>query len=953
MSLKNYGNILNRSKRKQLRMALEKFSYMARANMEYIESLYQQYRSRPEDIDPYWQKFFEGFDYARQSPLQTDTIDSTESSILANGWAKPGSETQAISSKELGVYNLIQFYRDYGHLKAKLDPLDIQVTRDQAFALENFDLSEDDLDKNFHVGAALGHGEKTLRQIIAHLEQAYCHTISAQLAECPPSVRRWFREEFEGESKTRFSNEEKKQIYIQLARTETLEKFIHTRYVGTKRFSIEGGDALIPMLELLVTRGTKLALEEIVIGMAHRGRINVLANFMDKAIEAIFSEFDGTAYKDLGFDGDVKYHLGYSSDKETPHGPCHISLAFNPSHLEAVDPVVCGMTRAKQRQRNDTKDRSKVIPVLIHGDAAFAGQGVVAETFQMSQLDGYKVGGTIHIIINNQIGFTTEPHHSRSTQYSSDASKTVKAPVLLVNGDDVEACVRAMDMALRFRQQFHQDVVIDLICYRRFGHNEGDEPSFTQPLMYEVIKKHPTLCQIYRDQLIAEGKISSEFAESFYQEKIDNLQKVLDEVRAHPPETKPLAYGQRWQGLRRGQAEDFEKSVPTGASREILAAAAKVLTEEPKGGFSLFPKIKKLIKARQVMISSNQLDWAMCELLAYGTLCLEGTPVRISGQDCKRGTFTHRQAVYFDFKSGKEYCPLAQLNPEKGEFCVYNSPLSEMAVLGFEYGNSIGDPSFLTIWEAQFGDFANGAQIIIDQFLASGEEKWLRSAGLTLLLPHGYEGQGPEHSSARLERFLQMCAQTNMQVCNITTPANFFHVLRRQMKRDFRKPLVIMSPKSLLRHPKVISRMEEIENGAFHEVLEDTQFTPLHDVEKVILCSGKLFYDLDKFREAHPQKAKRINIVRVEQLYPFPKTQLTPFLNGFPNLKRIIWAQEEPKNMGAWLTFGPRLRELLLDLGLKRLEIEYVGRSERASPATGSPKAHLIEQNEILESCFD
>ncbi len=644
--------------------------------------------------------------------------------------------------------------------------------------------------------------------------------------------------------------------------------------------------------------------------------------------------------------------MGYLSDKQTPHGNCLVSLAFNPSHLEAVNPVVCGMTRAKQRQHRDTQERRKVIPVLIHGDAAFSGQGVVSETLQMSQLEGYKVGGTIHIILNNQVGFTTDPKHSRSTLYSSDVSKTIKAPVLLVNGDDVEACVRAIDMAFRFRQEFRQDVVIDLICYRRFGHNEGDEPSFTQPLMYQIIKKHPTLCRIYRDQLVSQGHMTVESADQFYQEKIDNLQKILDEIRAHPPQYTPSAFGQRWQGLRRGVAKDFETSPPTGADLPILKQVVHALTTPPPQPFHLFAKMEKLIEARAQMIQANKLDWALCELLAYGSLCLEGTPVRLSGQDCKRGTFTHRQVVYFDTENGSEYCPLSQLNPQKGEFCIYNSPLSEMAVLGFEYGNSIGDPTFLTLWEAQFGDFANGAQIIIDQFLASGEEKWLRSTGLVLLLPHGYEGQGPEHSSARLERFLQLCAQTNMQVCNATTPANFFHLLRRQMKRDFRKPLVIMSPKSLLRHPKVISPIEDLTTGHFQEVLDDHTSTKVTEVEKIILCSGKIYYDLDKYREEHPATAKKTLIVRLEQLYPFPQMQLAPFLNGYPELKRIIWAQEEPLNMGAWLTLGPKIREFINELGLRKIQLEYAGRPEKASPATGSPYNHQKEQEEILQQCF-
>lgn len=909
---------------------MEKFSYMSRANMEYIENLFAQFKSAPDSIDPNWQQFFAGMEF---------------------GQSGAGLQS-SLSEKELGVYNLIQIYRDYGHLKAKLDPLGLQQPDLTPFDLSRFGLSAADLDQRFHVSQAFGYADLSLREILGCLERIYSGTLTAQLAECPPLVRQWFRREFEEKPPATFTKEQKIEIFHQLANTETLEKFLHTRYVGTKRFSIEGGDALIPMLEALVGVGTQIAVEEIVIGMAHRGRINVLANFMDKAIEVIFSEFEGTAWDDADFDGDVKYHLGYSSDKQTAHGPCHVSLAFNPSHLEAVDPVVCGIARAKQRRRLDTGERKKVVPVLIHGDAAFAGQGVVSETFQLSQLEGYRVGGTIHVITNNQVGFTTDPIHARSTRYASDISKTVKAPVILVNGDDVEACVRAMDMAVRFRQEFKQDVVIDVICYRRFGHNEGDEPGFTQPKMYQVIKSHPTLCSLYRDQLVDQGVISRPEADTYYQGRINILQKKLDQVRQARPITQPIAFGNMWKGLRRGGPSDFEVSAETRARRNDLETVAQALSALPPEPFRLFPKTKKLIEGRAEMFARNQLDWALGELLAYGTLCLEGTPVRLSGQDCKRGTFTHRQAVYFDFETGAEYSPLATLNPQEGEFCIYNSPLSEMAVLGFEYGNAVGDPTYLTVWEAQFGDFANGAQIIIDQFIASGEEKWLRSMGLTLLLPHGYEGQGPEHSSARLERFLALCAQTNLQVCNITTPANFFHVLRRQMKRDFRKPLIIMSPKSLLRHPKVVSRMEDLELGHFQEVLDDPSVMNINDIEKIVLCTGKLYYDLDKYRDEHPEQTKKVALIRVEQLYPFPALQLTPFLNGYPNLKRVVWAQEEPKNMGAWLTTSPRLRELLDHLGLRRLNLEYVGRTERASPATGSPKAHQREQDEIVKACF-
>ncbi len=910
---------------------MERVTSLNRSNLEYVESLYQTFLQNPESLEPQWRLFFEGVEFAQNLPA-------------------PGGQ---FSQSELAVYNLIEHYRDYGHLKANLDPLGLWKPSLESFDLGKFGLKASDLDQTFAVGALLGFEKSKLRDIIAFLEATYCQTLTAQVAECRPEVRNWFLREFEkNPSGLALTPDGKREIFRQLARTESLEKFIHTRYVGTKRFSIEGGDALIPMLERSVSKGTEMGVEDIVIGMAHRGRINVLANFMEKALGIIFSEFDGTAFESYDYDGDVKYHLGYSTDKKTAAGKnCHISLAFNPSHLEVVNPVVTGMARAKQRRRNDTKERKKVMPITIHGDAAFAGQGVVAETFQMSQLPGYTVGGTVHIIVDNQVGFTTDPSDARSTRYSADVAKTIKAPVLLVNGDDIEACVRAMDIAIKFRQQFNEDIVIDLICYRRFGHNEGDEPAFTQPVMYEVIKTHPTLMNIYLDKLEASGTMTRADGEKFYKEKIDNVQVILDETRKKRPDTKPAAFGTQWKGLRRGTLEDFDKAVNTMVPQATLDKVAKVLTEEPKN-FNLHPKLSKLIEARKKMVETGNLDWAMGELLAYGSLCLEGTPVRLSGQDCKRGTFTHRQAVYFDTKTDAEYCPLSTLNPDKGEFVIYNSLLSEMAVLGFEYGNSCSDPSFLILWEAQFGDFANGAQIVIDQFLSAGEEKWMRGSGLTLLLPHGFEGQGPEHSSARLERFLQLCAQANMQVCNFTTPSNLFHAFRRQIKRDFRKPLIIMSPKSLLRHPKVVSQWQDFTHRGFQEVIADPKTPDMKNVETLVLCSGKLYYDLDEAREKTFTNSQSTAIVRVEQLYPFPRVQLTPFLNGLPKLSRLVWAQEEPRNMGAYTHIAPKITTLLNELGKKKLEVEYVGRTERASPAVGSPYMHQKEQLAIIEKVF-
>ncbi len=908
---------------------MEKFTYLNRSNLEYIEQQFQSYLKDPESIEAEWLRFFEGVEFAQN-------LDSP----AAGG---------DISTKEVDVYNLIQYYRDYGHLKAKLDPLGINRGNPELFALKNFNLTDTDLDIKFQASSLIGLNNASLKDIIKTLEGNYCNTITPHVSGCEPDVRSWFRNEFEDSKLSiNFSIEEKKEIYHSVAKTEALEKFIHTRYVGTKRFSVEGGDALLPMLERSVHSGTALGTKELVIGMAHRGRINVLANFMNKAADIIFAEFEGVTIDTTEYDGDVKYHMGFSSDKETKSGPCHISLAFNPSHLEAVAPVVCGMTRAKQRRNKDTTDRKTVIPILIHGDAAVIGQGVVGETLQLSQLKGYTVGGSIHIIINNQIGFTTNPFDSRSTRYSSDVSKMVKAPVLLVNGDDVEACVRAMDMAVRFRQEFKQDIFIDMICYRRFGHNEGDEPAFTQPKMYSIIKKHPTLLKIYSDKLIAEGSLDKNYTKSFYKEKIDNLQVILDNVRKTPPVIKAIAFDGLWKGLHRGMADDLSVPVDTTVDKNVLLELSKSFTSVPTE-IEVHSKIKRLIGAREKMVNEDRLDWAMGELLAYASLIKEGHSVRLSGQDCKRGTFTHRQSVYFDATTGEEHCPLKQINPEK-EFCVYNSSLSEMAVLAYEFGNNSADPTFLDIWEAQFGDFANGAQIIIDQFISSCEQKWARSNGLVMLLPHGYEGQGPEHSSARLERFLQLCGQENMQVCNLTTPANLFHAFRRQIKRDFRKPLVIMSPKSLLRHPKVTSTKAELSDGTFLEVITDPRQEDMSTVEILLLCSGKIYYDIDKAREEID--SNKLALVRVEQLYPVPKAQLAALINASPNLKEVIWAQEEPQNMGSWHFIFPHLLNLLDELGVKKIQPKYIGRTFRASPAVGSQKVHITEQTDIINKCL-
>jgi 2-oxoglutarate dehydrogenase E1 component len=903
-------------------------SYAQMGNLEYIEQLYRQFKADPNSVSADWKRFFEGVDFAQDGNL-------------------------GLSEKELDVYHLITAYRNYGHFEADLDPLTNSIAPSDQLKLSRFNLADKDLDSKFQIGAIIGKPNASLREIVQHLRACYCGKLTVQVAEALPEVRNWFIKEFEQPAAgTKMTAQEKKDAFMSLTRAESLEKFIHTRYVGTKRFSIEGGDAMMPMLERLVAKGTGVGVEEIVIGMAHRGRVNVLANFMGKALEYIFADFNGpteTTEPIDDFDGDVKYHLGYKADKKTETGNCQVTLAFNPSHLEAVNPVVLGMARAAQRRRKDTKDRKKVIPVLIHGDAAFAGQGVVAETFQMAYVKGYTIGGTIHIAIDNQVGFTTNPENARSSHYCTDMSKVIATPVLHANGDDIESCIRAMDIALKYRQEWGRDIVVNIICYRRFGHNEGDEPAYTQPLMYEIIKKHPTPRDIYGKQLIREGVIDQATFDGWFNEKIDNLQKVYETTKITPPKISPVKFEGFWKGLRKAKSADFETPTDTAFDLTQLRKIGDLLGQVPQG-FNPHPKLIKLLETRKSMAAGKEsVDWGMGELLAYGTLLSEGTSIRLTGQDCVRGTFTHRHAGLYDVKTGEQYMALDQINPEKVEFCVYDSILSEYGVLGFEYGNAICDPTFLTLWEAQFGDFSNGAQIIIDQFLSAGEAKWQQMNGLVLLLPHGYEGQGPEHSSARLERFLQLSAQNNMQVMNLTTPAQIYHALRRQMKRQFRKPMIVMSPKSLLRHPRAVSTMEELAQGTFQEVIQDNLIKDPKKIETVALCTGKVYYDLLEEREK--QKNERTALVRVEQIYPTPAKQIAAALKAFPKLKNVVWVQEEPRNMGAWGHIYFRLAEILGSEGLK-VNLHYVGRPDRSSPATGSVYRHKVEQAELVQNCL-
>lgn len=900
-----------------------------RSNLEYIEGLYQQFKVNPQAVNLEWQRFFEGIEFAQDGSF-------------------------GLSEKELDVYHLISAYRNYGHFEADLDPLSNTPTPSDQLSLSRFNLKDSDLNTQFQIGAIIGKPNGTLSEIIQHLKKCYCGTLTVQCAEALPEVRNWFIKEFEKENQNfKLNPNEKKQVFESIVRAESLEKFIHTRYVGTKRFSVEGGDALLPMLETLVSRGTAHTkkVEEIIIGMAHRGRVNVLANFMDKGLDSIFADFNGPTEmteKLDDFDGDVKYHLGKVAHKKTENGDCQVTLAFNPSHLEAVNPVVLGMVRAAQRRRKDTENRKKVIPVLIHGDAAFSGQGVILETFQMSQLKGYTVGGTLHIVIDNQIGFTTNPENSRSSHYPSDVAKIIAAPVLHCNGDDAESCVRAMDIALKYRQEWGRDIVINMTCYRRFGHNEGDEPAYTQPLMYDIIKKHPTLREIYGKQLIKESVIDQNYFDQHYNARMDAIQKIYDDTKKNPPKNKPFQFDGFWTGLRKGKAEDCMKSVNTQFPIEKLKEIGSKIASFPQG-FNPHPKLLKLIEQRKNMSQGSEpIDWGMGEMLAYGSLISEGTSVRISGQDAIRGTFTHRHAGLYDHKTNEYFNALKHLK-DNVEFCVYDSVLSEYAVLGFEYGNAICDPTFLTIWEAQFGDFANGAQIIIDQFLSSGESKWMQMTGLVLLLPHGYEGQGPEHSSARLERFLQLAAQNSIQVMNLTTPAQIYHALRRQMKRDYRKPMIVMSPKKLLRLPAATSTLEDLATGSFKEVIEDST-VDTKAVETAMFVSGKLYYELLEERTKTSQN--KVALIRIEQIYPFAQDQVKKILKSYPQLKNVVWAQEEPKNMGAYQHVYFKFQELF-DQENMNYRLKYVGRPERSSPATGSVYRHNVEQQEILSAAMN
>jgi len=837
---------------------------------------------------------------------------------------------------------LIYAYRNQGHLLARLDPLGNNVDHHPDLELRRFDLTSEDLDKTFDAGHLFAVKRAPLREILSTLKKIYCGNIGAEYLHVQDvKERRWIQSRIEPIlGAPQFSKEEKQEILELLVDAEVFEKFLQKRYPGQKRFSLEGGESFIPAFHSLVDLAPDLGVEELVVGMAHRGRLNVLANILDKPYSMIFSEFEGNFIsRSVGGDGDVKYHKGFSSDHKNRNGlNLHVTLTSNPSHLEAVGPVVEGRVRAKQRKLKDTELRQKVVPFLVHGDAAFAGQGLVAETLNLSQLEGYRTGGTVHFIINNQIGFTTLPRDSRSTRYSTDIAKMIEAPIFHVNGDDPEACVFVTKLAMEFRQAFKKDVVVDMICYRKHGHNEGDEPAFTQPILYKKIKNHPSVHNLYMNRImeccpeLAEKE--SQFTSSFQ----DKLQQAMDIARENSPDLEVQTMTADWEGL---DKKFCHNPVKTSISKTRLSELTSVLTHVPKG-FKLNPKVERKLKAHAKAVKEGgTIDWGFAELLAYGALLRENSPVRLSGQDSERGTFSHRHAVWRDMETQEDFTPLNHINKDQARFCVHNSSLSEAGVLGFEYGYTLVDPSILILWEAQFGDFANGAQVIIDQFISSSQSKWQRTSGLVMLLPHGYEGQGPEHSNAYLERYLQACAEENIQVCNLTTPAQYFHMLRRQIKRPFRRPMILMSPKSLLRNPMAVSPVSELLGGGFQTVMQDPK--PAKKTERLVFCTGKVFYDLKERRERDGKEGT--SIVRIEQLYPFDEKTFLEVVKKHKNAKEFVWVQEEPKNRGAWCYISRVLKRMF-----PNKEVKYIGRKASASPATGSFKIHKQEQVSLVRS---
>ena len=919
-------------------------SVSERANASLIEEYHQRWLDNPDSVDPTWRAFFQGFTLGGGQQVATPAAAPT------------GAVNIVDSLKQAHVHYLINAYRAIGHTQADIDPLNGAPAPSPKLQLSQFELSDADLDTAFDTGTYLGGGQMKLRDIVASLKETYCGHVGVEYAHIQDTdCRRWLQERIESTKlNPKFTKPQKVRILRRVHKAELFEKFLHTKYVGQKRFSLEGGETIIAALDAVIDHCPASGIEEIVMGMAHRGRLNVLCSVMRKSFDQLFEQFSENYIPDtVAGDGDVKYHLGYESILTTTSGKkVEVRLAANPSHLEIVNPVVEGKARARQRIRGDAKDRRKVMPVLIHGDAAVAGQGVVAETLQFSQLPGYRTGGTVHFVINNQVGFTTDPVDARSTRYCTDIAKMVEAPIFHVNGDDPESVCMVAQLAVDFRVQFKRDVFIDMYCYRKHGHNETDEPSFTQPMLYRKIASHRLVSAIYTAKLVAAGSITDAEGEAIKTEYSAALEENLTKAKTREASKAEKRKAAAAQGSPadafKGSTAVFQPAfkhtpVATAVDSATIDKVVQALTTVP-ADFKIHSKIKRFIDGRaEAHKNGGPYDWGMGEALAFGTLLLEGSPVRLSGQDCERGTFTHRHAVFNDTETGAKYTALNSIAPDKqAKFCVYNSLLSEAAVLGFDYGYSLDYPDMLCIWEAQFGDFANGAQVVIDQFIASGESKWQRSSGITLLLPHGYEGQGPEHSSARLERFLQSCAENNIQVVNLTTPAQFFHALRRQMKRDFKKPLVVMSPKSLLRHPAAVSKLADFTSGSFQEIIDDP--TGSKQTERVILCSGKVYYDLIDYREKN--NVANTAILRVEQLYPLHRDRLSEIADAYGRNARLVWCQEEPQNMGAWSFIAPQLEELF---GRKAV---YAGRDAASSPAVGLLALHRMQLATFLRNAF-
>ncbi|GLK68957.1 2-oxoglutarate dehydrogenase E1 component [Hansschlegelia plantiphila] len=974
--------------------AFSRTSFLWGGNAAYVEDLQARYLEDPFSVDPEWRAFFEDLgdepgavEKTAEGPswekpnwpipangelvsaldgdwgaIEVAVGDKLKAKAAVKGDALTPEQIKAATRDSTRALMMIRAYRIRGHLAADLDPLKLEKRPDrEELEPASYGFGDDDLDRKIFIDYVLGLEFATVREMLAILKRTYCSTLGVEFMHISePGEKAWIQERIEGPDKgVAFTPEGKKAILNKLVEAEGFEKFLDVKYTGTKRFGLDGGEAIVPALEQIIKRGGALGVREIVVGMAHRGRLNILSQVLGKPHRAIFHEFKGGSWtpEEVEGSGDVKYHLGASSDREFDGNAVHLSLTANPSHLEIVDPVVLGKVRAKQDQHQDV-DRVQVLPLLIHGDAAFAGQGVIAECFGLSGLRGHKTGGSLHFIINNQIGFTTSPRNARSSPYPSDTAKMIEAPIFHVNGDDPEAVTFAAKIATEFRQKFHKPVVIDMFCYRRFGHNEGDEPAFTQPRMYKIIRNHPTALELYSERLEQEGVIRPGEVDEMRAAFRARLEAEYESGQAYKPNKADWLDG-RWSGIKAAKDPDDPRRGKTGVPVERLKELGHKIAFAPKG-FNVHRTIQRLLDNRLKMVESGEgVDWAMAEALAFGSLLADGTPVRLSGQDVERGTFSQRHSVLTDQETEARFTPLSNLSPEQARFEVINSMLSEEAVLGFEYGYTLAEPNALTLWEAQFGDFANGAQVIVDQFLSSGERKWLRMSGLVMLLPHGYEGQGPEHSSARLERYLQMCAEDNMQVANVTTPANYFHILRRQLVRDFRKPLILMTPKSLLRHKRAVSPLSMMGEGSvFHRLLWDdaeldknsmVKLKPDSDIRRVVMCSGKVYYDLIEEREK--RGIDDVYILRVEQLYPFPVKAAVNELSRFKQAE-VVWCQEEPKNMGSWFFVETYIEWVLNQIGAQHRRPRYAGRPASAATATGLMSKHLAQLQALLSEAL-